>query len=234
MAYDEDSYAERGGFIGHIPVTILWMDDDEFDEVYEKLRNDVDLHETTISSKKWFVICHDEQFQSVYDKYAIIGGDIVFRRERKSTAGEKGRQASSEYAPRPIAIHDGCLLICEDVLRSYSRPRHAIDGVIDNITVSDTPAQIGPYIAYIRAGRNVSVEKIVLRLSSTATDEEILEFEAKLPNQDPLVPTRTLVVKIPVFEVSTAGVYLFQALHGGEAFAEALIRVVQTDEPEIT
>jgi hypothetical protein len=54
------------------------MDDEEFDEIYAKLADYVDLRETQTTQTEYFVLCYEKKFQRVYDHYGVIGGDLFF------------------------------------------------------------------------------------------------------------------------------------------------------------
>lgn len=83
-----------------IPLTAFGLDDEEFDEIYAKLADDVDLRETQITQTEYFVLCHEKKFQRVYDQYGVIGGDIFFQRGPLAS-GDPSGQLPPEWQPRP-------------------------------------------------------------------------------------------------------------------------------------
>ncbi len=63
-----------------IPLTAFGMDDEQFDEVYESLRDHVDLRKTELTGTEYFVIGYDRDLQWLFDKFNVVGGDILFQR----------------------------------------------------------------------------------------------------------------------------------------------------------
>ncbi|HZK82045.1 MAG TPA: hypothetical protein VFC46_13280 [Humisphaera sp.] len=227
MAYDRKSIAEReGGRYAMTPVTCFWMDEDEFDRVSVRLSEFDEEEGEDKDGTKYQWLIHCEELQWLYDEYHVIGGNILLKRGRLPL-GTVGPDLPPRWEP-PWMAHDGCLLICEDVLSNYSKSRQVIYGVVDNIVARSMPAEVGPFSAYIRTGSGVRDGTIILSISNAEKDEEILKFEAAIPDGD----VRALVLKIPVFTVTEPGPYVFQATCKGRPFAEAPVRILVADVEE--
>ena len=76
MIYSRSDIGDRQG--SHIPVTVLALDEDEYDEV----RRQLDFIDDTCGSseEEYFVLCWSPEGQWVYERYGVIGGDIFFHR----------------------------------------------------------------------------------------------------------------------------------------------------------
>jgi hypothetical protein len=119
-----------------------------------------------------------------------------------------------------------CVLLCDDVVVSQGKNKHTLVGIIGGIGVPRFPAVIGGYVTYVRLS-NVygGGQKITLRFSFAATDETIMETEARFPaNSDPL-GVYTLVAPIPQFVVAIGGRYIFGAYHNGVPIATSPILI---------
>ncbi|HEV7297943.1 MAG TPA: hypothetical protein VGN72_01155 [Tepidisphaeraceae bacterium] len=117
---------------------------------------------------------------------------------------------------------NSCLLLCDDVLRSTIRGKHILQGVIGGVQLLQLPAIIGPYVAYIRWSNVYGGQKIKLNFRNE-DDDVIFGMEAKSPAKSDPLETHTLIIRIPPFEITTPGRYLFSAEHGGSPFAQTTI-----------
>jgi hypothetical protein len=135
----------------------------------------------------------------------------------------KGRQRRRAGGESPTS---DCLLICDDVLVSHGKGKHIIQGVIGAIVVRAFPARIGGYVAYVRLS-NVygGGQPVHLTFENAATGQELFRFETKLPKRSDPLGVYTMILKVPPFEVSESGRYIFSAKHGGVPFAQSPILI---------
>jgi hypothetical protein len=123
-----------------------------------------------------------------------------------------------------------CLLLCDDVLVSYRGGKCTIQGVIDRIRVSALPAEIGPFVAYVRLSNVYRRQRLFFDLMCLSTNEKVLRINAISPKASNPLMTHTLVIPLPRFAVTDAGRYSFTASHGGAPFAQSLV-VIETPQP---
>lgn len=143
-------------------------------------------------------------------------------------AKKRTRRTRKEVEPPTSS----CLLICDDVLISAGRDKHTLHGVIGTIVVLECPARVGPYVAYVRLSNVYSKQEIELIFRKADDDEMVFSFKAKSPASSNPLHTHTLIVKIPQFEIPSAGRYIFTAEHGGVEFAQSRFEVKSIDQQE--
>lgn len=136
--------------------------------------------------------------------------------------GKSRRKVGQTGAEPPTS---SCLLICDDVIMSTARGKHALQGVVNGIAVRELPALVGPYVAYVRLSNVYGSQKIQLKFAHGSTDDEVFSFEAEAPEQSDPLGVHTLILKIPQFEITADGRYLFSAVHNGVPFASSPIVV---------
>ncbi len=98
MVINRQDVGDRVG--SHIPLTVLGVDDVEFDRVFVRLADVVDLRETEYTGTEYFVVCYDTEFQWIYDEYGIVGGDVLFHRGPLPTGDLPSGQIPPEWQPR--------------------------------------------------------------------------------------------------------------------------------------
>ena len=78
MIFNRQDVSDRA--VRDIPLTAFGMDDGQFDEVYDSLRDHVDLCQTEPAGTEYFVVSYDRDLQWLFDKFNVVGGDIFFQR----------------------------------------------------------------------------------------------------------------------------------------------------------
>jgi len=101
MIHNRQDVGDRLGT--HIPLTAFGVDDQEFDELYEKLKDVVDLRETQTTKVEYFVVCWDPGTKWLYDQYKVVGGDILFQRG-PLPAGDPDPGGRLPFEWAPVAI----------------------------------------------------------------------------------------------------------------------------------
>jgi hypothetical protein len=108
MVLNRQDIGDRGG--SHIPLTALGVDDEEFDRVFHRVEDLVDLRRTTDSKTEYFVVAYDRTLQWLYDAYGAIGGDIMRGWSASFPAGrcvgphETGSWAMRRRFPMPNSL----------------------------------------------------------------------------------------------------------------------------------
>jgi hypothetical protein len=72
----------------------------------------------------------------------------------------------------------------------------------------------------------------MLRFQCAETDEVCCEFLAEFPEAGDPLGVYTVIAPLPVFAISRAGRYLFQAIHDGMEFAVSPVEVKVPEEPD--
>lgn len=123
-----------------------------------------------------------------------------------------------------------CVLLCDDVLVSHAKGKHYLQGIIGVIVVPQLPATIGGYMAYVRVSNVYGTQKLRVSLDHGGSGEHLFAMEVQLPDkQDPL-GLFTVVAKLPPFEVTEEGRYMFSAWSDGVQLAQSPIKI-QTFKP---
>ena len=134
----------------------------------------------------------------------------------------KRKRVPKKQAEGPTS---SCLVICDDVLLSYGKQKHFLQGVIGGILVPSLPAVIGPYVAYIRMSNVYGGQEIELDITRAGDSAEVFQIKATSPpGSDPL-QTHTMILQIPPFQIMEVGRYIFSGTHGGVAFAQSVINI---------
>jgi hypothetical protein len=142
----------------------------------------------------------------------------------------KRRKRISKYAVE--APTSSCLIICNDVMTGTLDGRTVINGIIDGLVLSSTPAVIGPFVAYIRFSNVYAEQKISLSFARPDDEHKVFELPLTAPKQSDPLKTHTLVIRINQFEIKESGRYIFQASHGGVAFAQSPIDITTLETPD--
>jgi hypothetical protein len=66
--------ADQAG--SHIPLTAIGLDEDEFMSLMSQLQMEPDEDR---SGRPFIVLCYSKRLQWLYDRYKVIGGDILFQ-----------------------------------------------------------------------------------------------------------------------------------------------------------
>jgi hypothetical protein len=230
MWINRTDVADREGH-GQIPMTALGMDDAEFDEIYNRLKDIVDLRKTAESGTEWFVVCYEKELQWLYDAYSIIGGDILFYRG-PLPAGQPSGQMPPEWHPRkvgasPLAL---AMITSDSVFTDPGTGKTTILGTFSAIVGREFPLPFPKIMVYLAL--TDARGRVPLRLRLIDADEirePVQEKEWEIEFSDPVVVVEESVcLAHTVFPES--GEYRLQLLSGGELLMERRLLVVFAQE----
>ncbi len=91
-----------------------------------------------------------------------------------------------------------CLLLCDDVLVSQGRQKHFLQGIIGVVGVTQLPAVIGGYVAYVRLSNVYASQKVTINFEEADTQEVLFEFEVGFPEKGDPLGVYTLVASSAV------------------------------------
>jgi hypothetical protein len=142
---------------------------------------------------------------------------------------KKKKKATRQSAEAPTS---SCLLICEDVFVGAGSAKHILHGIISEIFVPALPVTIVQAVAYVRLTNVYAEQNIALSFANVGTGVELFRFNSQSPKDSNPLGTHTLILKIPPFEITETGRYIFSALHNDIAFAECPVTVKVPEQTE--
>lgn len=135
---------------------------------------------------------------------------------------KRKKKATKNTSEAPTS---SCLLLCEDVTVSLRNNLHTLHGVVSEMFVPRVPTMSGVGVAYIRFSNVYANQQIVLTIEHAETQKRVYIFPTQAPPDSDPLGNIVIILRIPPFEISHSGRYIFSANHNDISFAECVITV---------